>query len=283
VSPRFLVLDAYAPEGRAALRDADGTEAGTLYRAMLTRLLPDAQVDVAYPADPDPDLPQGKELTGYDGVCWTGSSLTIHADDPRVHRQVEFARRVYASGVPSFGSCWGAQVAVQAAGGRCAAHPRGREFGIAREIRLSERGAAHPLFAGKARVFDALTSHTDEIVELPAGTQLLASNAHSRVQAVDVQSGPGSFWAVQYHPEYDLHEVAALARLRTQELVAQGTFSGPAAAKRYIDALETLHADPTRADIGDKLGVSQEVADFEQRTREVANWIHAKVLHDDEP
>ena len=32
---RLLVLDAYAPEGRAALRAAGGTLAGELYRRML--------------------------------------------------------------------------------------------------------------------------------------------------------------------------------------------------------------------------------------------------------
>ena len=74
----LLVLDAYAPEGRAALRGAGGTEAGRLYERMLRALAPDAAIDVAYPADPDPRLPSGVALADYDGICWTGSSLTIH-------------------------------------------------------------------------------------------------------------------------------------------------------------------------------------------------------------
>ena len=269
--PRLLVLDAYAPEGRAALRDAGGTEAGTLYRELLLRLAPDARIDVHHPADPEPDLPRPED---YDGVVWTGSSLTIHDDDdPRVRSQVEYQRAVYAGGVSGFGSCWAAQLAVVAAGGRCAASPRGREFGLSRRIALSEAGRGHPLFAGKPPVFDAFTSHADEVVALPPGAGLLASNDWSRVQAVSVRSGGGRFWAVQYHPEYDLHEVASLARLRMDELVAQGSFADAATGARWISDLETLHADPDREDLARSLGVGPDLLDPDLRTREVANWL----------
>ncbi len=271
---RLLVLDAYAPEGRAAIRGVGGTEAGALYARLLRRCVPDASVDVAYPADPDPDLPDGVALADYDGVTWTGSSLTIHdAGDARVRRQVEFARAVYDAGTPSFGSCWAAQVATVAAGGRCAASPRGREFGISRRIELSADGRAHPLFDGKPAVFDAFTSHADEIVELANGARLLASNAWSDVQAVSVESGRGRFWAVQYHPEYDLHEVASLCRLRRDELVAQGSFPDGASADAWAEKLEALHRDPGRTDLAEELGVGDDLLDEALRTREVRNWL----------
>ncbi len=272
--PHLLVLDAYAPEGRAALAGAGATEAGRLYAGLLGRLAPNARIDVAYPADPDPALPTGAALAGYDGVVWTGSSLTIHAaGDPRVVRQIALARAVTRAGVPSFGSCWAAQVAVVAAGGRCAAHPKGREFGIARHIELSDAGRAHPLFAGKPAAFDAWTSHADHAVTLPGGAALLASNAWSRVQAVSVGGGPARFWAVQYHPEYDAHEVASLCRLRREELVAQGSFPDAATADAWIADLEALHADPTRAELAAKLGVGPDLLDEDRRTAEVRNWL----------
>jgi GMP synthase (glutamine-hydrolysing) len=272
----LLVLDAYAPEGRAALREAGGSEAGLLYRGMLRRLDPEAAIDVAYPADPDPGLPAGAALADYDGVAWTGSSLTIQdAGDPRVRRQVELARAVFAAGVPSFGSCWAAQISVTAAGGRCAGNPRGREFGVARRIRLTAEGRAHPLYAGKADLFDAFTSHADEVAELCEGAELLASNAWSRVQAVSVARGRGRFWALQYHPEYDLHEVAALCRLRRRELVAQGSFPDEAAADAHIEQLEALYADPGRRDLAEALGIGPELLDPELRTLEVRNWLRS--------
>jgi GMP synthase (glutamine-hydrolysing) len=271
---RILVLDAYAPEGRAAVRGAGGTEAGRLYERMLKRIALDAIVDVAYPADPDPKLPSGVAIRDYDGIAWTGSSLTIHVEsDPRVRRQLAFAREVYARAVPSFGSCWAAQLAVAAAGGRCDANPKGREFGVSRAITLTDAGRAHPLYRDKPRHFDAWTSHADHVVDLCAGATLLASNAWSAVQAVEVAHDGGRFWALQYHPEYDAHEVASLCRLRKAELVAQGTFADDAAADDWIARLEALHADPANAELAASLGVDASLLDFAQRTIEVRNWL----------
>lgn len=271
---RILVLDAYAAEGRAAVRGAGGTEAGRLYERMLRTLAPDTVVDIAYPADPDPALPFGAAIAAYDGIAWTGSSLTIHHDgDPRVRRQLDFARAVYAAGTPSFGSCWAAQLAVAAAGGRCDVHPKGREFGVARRIALTDAGRAHPMYRDKPATFDAWTSHADQVVELCDGAVLLASNEWSGVQAVAVERERGRFWALQYHPEYDPHEVAALCRLRANELIAQGMFADEAAAAAYIEQLEALHADPADAALAASLGVAPELLDFDQRTVEVRNWL----------
>ena len=271
---RLLVLDAYAPEGREALRSAGGSEAGPLYVSMLHGVAPDAHIDVAHPADPGPELPTQAELRDYDGAAWTGSSLTIHRDDdPRVSAQLDFARRLLDAGVSCFGSCWAAQLAAVVSGGRCAPSPRGREFGFARRIALSPQGRAHALFAGKAPLFDAFTSHADEVVSLGSGAHCLASNAWSRVQAVSFERAAGRFWALQYHPEYDLHEVASLCRLRRKELVAQGTFANARAADYFIRDLEALHADPGREDLARSLGVSADLLDPRQRSCEVRNWL----------
>lgn len=269
-------MDAYAPEERAALRSAGGTEAGRLYERVLKRLAPDASITIVYPADADAELPSAEALRDYRGVAWTGSSLTIHDDDdPRVRRQIAFAHRVYEVGVPSFGSCWAAQLAVVAAGGRARASPRGREFGIARGIRLGPEGRSHPLYSGKPAQFDAFTSHQDEVTGLGPRATPLASNPWSAIQAVSVEHARGRFWAVQYHPEYDLHEVASLCRLRRDELVAQGSFSDRSAADAYAEQLEALHRDPTRSDLARCLGVGSDLLDEDLRTLEVRNWLRS--------
>jgi len=272
--PRLLVLDAYAEAGRAALRNAGGSEGGQLYAGLLGRLSPGSEIDIAYPADSDDALPSAADLNRYDGVIWTGSSLTIlAAEDPAVRRQVALARSLYDGGVPSFGSCWAAQLAVVAAGGSCEANPRGREFGISRKIALSDAGREHPLYRDKPAVFDAFTSHADHVETLPLHCAVLASNAWSPVQAVSVQHGRGSFWAVQYHPEYDLHEVASLCRLRGDELVAQGSFADRAHVDATVEAFEALHRDPSRDDLAREFDVSADLLDETRRTLEVRNWL----------
>lgn len=275
---RFLVLDAYSTEGRQALVAADGTAAGLLYERMLGSLEPESSIDILFPADADSSLPEGVALEDYDGLAWTGSDLTMHSDDdPRVDRQIELAKAAYEAGVPSFGSCYGIQLSVVAAGGECTANPRGREFGVSRWISLTPEGRGHSMYRGRGEVFDAFTCHADMVSSLPPGSTLLAANDFTSVQGVVVEHRGGCFWAVQYHPEYDLHEVASLCRLRRADLVAQGTFRDDEDAGLFIDKLEALHGDPSRSDIADELGIGAPVLDFSQRTSEVRNWIDDKV------
>jgi len=277
--PRLLVLDAYAPEGRRALSDSGGTPAGELYTKLLQEIVPGARIDIGFAADADPAIPVGTGVGDYDGAVWTGSSLTIHAEgDERVRRQVDLARSLLGAGVPCFGSCWAIQLAALAGGGACGPSPKGREFGVARDIQLAEAGRAHPLFRGKPTRFDALASHADEVTGLPAGSLLLATSPFSDVQAAVIPVGRTTFQAVQWHPEYDLHEIACLARLRADELAAQGSWKSPADVSDWADDLETLHGDPSRQDLAERHALLDPGLGDDLRHIEVRNWLEAVVL-----
>ena len=142
----FLVVDGYNKEGREELTAGGASTAGALYRQMLQRHSPGCTVDILYPSDPGVSLPVGTAVESYDGLAWTGSSLTVWKEaDPDVLPQLELAKEAFRRQVPSLGSCWAAQIGVVAAGGRCGAHPFGREMGIARKIELTIEGRAHPL------------------------------------------------------------------------------------------------------------------------------------------
>jgi GMP synthase (glutamine-hydrolysing) len=277
--PHYLVVDGYAREGREDLRAGGATTAGELYAQMLVKCTPGgAEVDIVCPADPGAALPQGAAIADYDGIAWTGSSLTIFADDPKVTPQIDFAKAAFEARVPSFGSCWAAQIAVVAAGGLCAANPKGREMGLARKIALTPEGRAHPLYAGKKSVFDAFISHDDEITHLPPGGLLLASNSYTQVQAVAVTHKGGVFWGLQYHPEYDLHELARLCFCRKRKLTDRGFFQDMDAAQAFVDQLEALHQDPSRKDIAWLLGIDEDVMNEDIRLAEVRNWVERLVL-----
>jgi len=276
--PRFLVVDGYTREGREGLKAGGATPAGELYGKMLEKCLPGAAVEVVHPADPDSALPGGAAIGDYAGIAWTGSSLTVYADDPNVTPQIEFARAAFEAKVPSFGSCWAAQIAVVAAGGRCAPNFKGREMGFARKIALTPEGRAHPLYHGKKSVFDAFISHEDEVTHLPPGGILLAGNDHSQVQSVAVTHKGGVFWGLQYHPEYDLHELARLCYCRKQRLTDMGFFKDMDAAQDYVDKLEALHQDPSRRDLAWLLGIDEDVMNEDIRVAEVRNWIEHQVL-----
>ncbi len=278
--PRYLVLDGYSKAGRDDLGAGGASTAGELYDRMLKKCTPGgaADVDILYPADPGAALPRGAELFQYDGIAWTGSSLTVFEPGPAVTPQIEFARAAFEARVPSFGSCWAAQIAVVAAGGECARNPKGREMFLARKISLTSAGRAHPLYQNKKSVFDAWISHDDEITKLPSGAQILSSNDFTQVQSVSVTPQGGIFWGLQYPPEYDLHEMARLIHCRREKLTGLGFFKDVETADVFVNDLEALHQDPSRKDISWRLGIDDDVMNEDIRQMEVRNWIELQVL-----
>ncbi len=55
-------------------------------------------------------------------------------------------------------------------------------MGLARKIVLNDAGRAHPMFEGKPTVFDAFTSHEDEVTHIPIASCVLAGNEFTRIQ-----------------------------------------------------------------------------------------------------
>jgi GMP synthase (glutamine-hydrolysing) len=275
-SARILVLDGNVAEFRARQIATLGYDAGGGYARVLRSIDPSLQIDIVTAADEDPGFPTGVGLDAYDGVAMTGSALNIYQGGAPVLRQIELAKAVFAAGVPFFGSCWGLQVAVTAAGGMVRANPRGREFGFARRVALTDTGRAHALYAGKATVFEAPTIHRDEIALLPSGAQVLASNDYGLQSAVFTH-GRGCFWGVQYHPEYDFIDLAATAERYGETLVHEGKFKDESEQAAFVADLRLLQSDPSDTALLWKHGLGAAICTESLRRLELSNWLHAQV------
>ena len=214
---------------------------------LLREFLPQANVDICYPADPGANLPDSGGLECYDGVVITGSALHVYDRGPHIDPQIELARAVFDSSTPLFGSCWGLQVITTAAGGSVRRNPKGREIGFGRRIRLTASGRGHPIFAGKDEVFDAVTIHLDEVETLAPNMQVLALNAFSAVQAAEVKVNGCTAWGVQYHPEYSLADIAASFRRHGKRLIEEKFFNDVDELHDYAETVAVLHdeADTT--------------------------------------
>jgi GMP synthase (glutamine-hydrolysing) len=276
MSARILVIDGNVAEIRARQIAALGYDSGSGYAQVLRRIDASLDIDILAAAD-GAALPAGVGLESFDGVTMTGSALNIYNGGAPVTRQVELAKAVFAAGVPFFGSCWGLQVAVTAAGGEVRANPRGREFGFARRILLSDAGREHRLFAGKPVAFEAPTIHRDEIASLPAGAKILADNDFG-VQAASFTHGRGTFWGVQYHPEYDFLDIAAAAERYGETLVTEGMFRDAPALAAFAAELRALQANPSDTRLLWKHGLGPAMRTETLRLLEIRNWLEAKVL-----
>ncbi len=271
---RFLIIDGYSAQSRERLSTAGMSLASELHARMLQRFEPEAAYDIIFPADPDSSVPSRADLRAYTGIIWTGCDKSLaDADDPDVQKQVDLAREILQAEMACWGTCWGIQVMAVAAGGEVQRSPKGREIGLARKIRLTSDGRLHPMYAGKEEVFDALASHSDIVTEIPSGAAVLAGNDHTSVQAMAFSYGKGVFFGVQYHPDYDIHEVARLMVVRKELLVAEGFFKDIDDFDTHIERLETLAEHPQDQRLRWQLGIDEDVLSVDTRQLEFANWL----------
>lgn len=277
---RFLIPDGYAQESRDEFDAVGMTLAGLLYANLLQRRLPGAEYDIWYSSDDGSRPPTDAELEQYAGIIWPGCNLTIYHDDPRVHAHLRLVERAYEAGIPQFGSCWAIQLAVNVAGGNTEAHPKGREMGIALNIRLTEAGAKHPMMRDKRPVYSHFVSHDDYITRVPDCAEVLSGNYWCPVQAVAVTYKRGIFWATQYHPEYNLLEMARLIHARARKLIDQGWFKDLDDLKQYAGNLAAVHHDPGLKYIRWQLKIDDDIVDDEMRECEFINWLKYAVLQD---
>lgn len=274
--PSVLVVDGNRLSVREQQVAAGGSPTGEAYARALESLAA-VRCDIVRPADGAVRFPQAAGLGGYDGVAITGSALNVYDGGAHIERQIELARATFAAGVPFFGSCWGMQVAVTAAGGQVRPNPRGREFGFGRRIELNDAGRRHPMFAGKPAVFEAITVHRDDIAGLPAGAVPLASNEMG-LQALELRHGAGVFWGVQYHPEYTFDEIAACAVRYGERLVEDGLFADRAELGSFVADLRALMRNPRDRRLAWKHGLGPAVQDESVKLAELRNWLEQQVL-----
>jgi GMP synthase (glutamine-hydrolysing) len=239
--PHALVIESNPRAVCERISKSAGTDFGTLYAVVLTSLRGDVTTRILAPYDGE----TVDSLTGFDGVAFTGSSVEWNTDDDRAAPLADLMRRAFAAGLPVIGSCNGMQLAASVLGGVTSASPHGREDGLARNIRLTEKGRRHPMMAGREASFDAPCTHRDEVVRLLKGAIRLAGNSHSEVQAFACEGDGMSFWGMQYHPEFE-----------------------PAYLARYLQAMGT-GGDVDLA----TLAVPETPAAMAMRTSELRNWL----------
>ncbi len=274
---RILVIDGNEAELRAKHVAMGGTDSGDGYVATLKSLQKDLDCDIVRPADEEPKLPDGVALKDYNGAVITGSALNVYDRSPSVQRQIELVRAVFDAGVPTFGSCWGLQLGVTAAGGTVVRNPRGREFGFGRRITLTNAGRDHAMFQGKPEVFEACTVHVDTIESLPTGATPLAHNDMG-LQAAEMKLKSGAaFWGVQYHPEYSCAEIAAMARRYSEVLIRDGLVKDNAELDELVADLQRLSEQPDDARLAWRFGVGVSITDSAIKQAELRNWLDKQV------
>lgn len=271
--PRLLIVEGGTPELNARAASAGVASATDTYAAALRDLAPGLEIGVVAPSAPGFAVRQ-VDLDGVAGVVLTGSGVAWAADAAEAAPHHAFLERVFAAGIPAFGSCWGLQVAAVVLGGAVGASPAGVELGVARSLTLTDAGRAHAMFTGKPTVFDSVCIHRDEVTRLPDGATLLAANRHSQVQAMAYERGDVRFWGAQYHPELSLADIAGYLSIPGRNAHRdRAKFDGPEDVAAVAADLRAIAASDAVGPLAWRYGVTDDALDPRRRRLELANWL----------
>ena len=141
-----------------------------------------------------------EQVQQYDALMIGGSGDFNVSDRslPYIEKTFELLRDVVAVAHPTFASCFGFQMLIEALGGRIMRDPDSMEIG-AFDVTLTSSGGDDQLFSYLPDVFSAQFGHKERVERLPDGVINLASSELCTYQAVRIPNKP--IWATQFHPE----------------------------------------------------------------------------------
>jgi len=165
--------------------------------------------------------PDGDALTSPDScaaVLVTGSSAMVTDAADWSERTGAWLAELVRAEVPTLGVCYGHQLMARALGGRVGPNPKGRAIGT-REVRMMPAAHGDPVFHGAPEVLTVQVTHSEVVLEPPAGAERLIRAEHDAYHGL--RFGPCA-WGVQFHPEMDADYVRVLIRQRAEAIRAEG-------------------------------------------------------------
>ncbi|MFN2278979.1 MAG: type 1 glutamine amidotransferase [Candidatus Promineifilaceae bacterium] len=146
------------------------------------------------------DTPTLAEIRRCDALMVGGSGAysVSKKNLPNQRGVMQVLAEVVDIGHPTFASCFGFHLMVEALDGEISYSPECMEVG-AFELSLSADGHADELFGYLPERFMAQLGHKDRAARLPHGVLNLASSERAPYQALRIPGKP--IWATQFHPE----------------------------------------------------------------------------------
>ena len=201
-------FDDYPDMFCALLNEADSTLEFAIYRL----------IDGQFPTD----------LSECDAYLITGSRTGVYDECDWIPPAEGLVRSLIEAKIPVVGICFGHQLIAQAMGGRVVKSDKGWGQGL-----HSWEISKTPWWMGEdsAGSFSMLVSHQDQVTELPAGADLIASSDFCSIAVFQLGEYALGF---QGHPEFSKDYSRAIMDLR-REMIGE---------QIYCDGLASLSNDP---------------------------------------
>jgi len=235
---KLLIVEGNTKEENINFNSADCVPQSQNFKLHIEKLEPNSEIDIVEPGNDKSVSKIISSLKKYDGVVLTGSTLRIADTSEEVKKHIQFAKTCFEHGKKFFAACWGLQVTVTAAGGKCRVAPKGAHVGIAYDIELTNEGKKHKLFNSKPHKFTTPAFNYDEVEIPPNNAVLLASNKINKFEALHFTVGNSDIWGLQYHPEIPYDYMIKLIEKRSRGLIDKNVFKNENEINQHISLIE---------------------------------------------
>jgi GMP synthase (glutamine-hydrolysing) len=256
MSLSILVVEGNNPEDSSVFIKAAKASCSQNLKNLVQKIEPSAEVKIINPSKDNETTEALDNMNQYNGIIFTGGAMRINDMTDEIKKHINFASNCFKHGKKILAICWGLQVCSTAAGGQVAPAKNGAHIGIATDVKINDEGKKNLIYKNKKDIFTTPAFNFDEVIKLPEGAKLLASDSINRVMAIYFKSGQSEIWGVQYHPDYEYWQMVNLSNARKDRLLNNNIFKNEDEFKKHVKYIE------------------EQDLDFNNRTHEVRNWLN---------
>lgn len=163
----------------------------------------------------DQPLPPLAKTTG---IVITGSAAMVSHREEWSEKTAQWLKQAVWAGLPVLGVCYGHQLLAHALGGRVGPNPNGRQIGTV-TTKMLNTARGDPLLGYLPLRYLSQTSHSESVLELPAGAERLATSPLDDNFAIRFSENA---WGVQFHPEFSGPVMSEYIKCRAEAICAEG-------------------------------------------------------------
>ena len=235
---KLLIVEGNTKEENSNFNKAGCVPQSENFKQHIKMFEPNCEINIVEPGDDSAISKIIDSLKKYDGIIFTGSTLRIDDFSNEVKKHIDFAKTCFKHEKKIFAACWGLQITVNAAGGKCRVAPSGPHVGIAYDIELTNEGKKHKLYSSKPHKFTTPAFNYDEVEIPPNNAVVLASNKINKFEALHFTVGNSEIWGLQYHPEIPYDYMIKLIKHRSKKLIDNKSFKNETEINQHISLIE---------------------------------------------
>ena len=257
MSLNVLIVEGNNPKDSEVFVRAAKASCSENLKNIILKFEPTSNVTIINPANDNETNKALENMDQYNGIIFTGGAMRLNDMTDEIKKHINFASNCFKYDKKILAICWGLQVCSTAAGGSVEPAKNGAHIGIATDVIINKEGQNNLIYKNKNTTFTSPAFNYDEVCQIPEGATLLSSDKINRVMAIHFKPGKSEVWGLQYHPDYEYHQMISLANARKDRIIKNKQFKDENDFENHMNYIKE----------------EDKKLDFENRTCEVKNWL----------